>query len=311
MTDDEVRFQLAANAARRLVSQCLAHAERVSSRASDRLADAAPASPFGVDQTRALSGEHPQALKQMLDHLEAASNALVSHLAGLKRLLDDETFHPLPAMVIARSIAEVASSCVWMLGPGLSPDDRTARAYAAMFLAVQSSISTSTPDDAARMTKLRDELILELDKPGAGVQVVLRVRDGVAQDDVAQIIVGRSPTRARAKVQFAYSQRVRDEIPSVSGLYSAMSGVVHGEHVSITTSWNTPDAFARVIGHVAAESTQAWSRAVHDWVGVTPVVFLNEVDRQNILLSIPEATRLRVEARFAAILQARAGKAES
>lgn len=300
VTDDEERFQLAANAARRLASQSLAHAERVSSKMSDRIATAVPSSPYGVDEARALSGEHLLAFKQMIDHVEATCNALVSHLAGLKRLLDDDTFHPLPAMVLARSIAEVAASCVWMLRSGLSSDERAARGYAALFFAVQGSIAGSRPEDAERMKKLRDELIEELGQPGAGVKVERRVKDGVPQEDVAQIAVGRGRARARARVQFSYSQRVRDEIPSVSQLYSALSGVVHGEHASITTSWNTPDAYARVIGHVAAESTFAWSCAVHEWVGATPGVFLNQSDRQNILRSMPKPTRAEFIAKLAA-----------
>lgn len=295
VTDDEERFQLAANAARRLVSQCLAHARNVTSKMSDRVASASSSSPYRIDEARALEGEHPLAFKQVVEHVEATSNALISHLAGLKRLLDDDTFHPLPAWVLARSIAEVSASCVWTLRPGLSSNERAARGYAALFFAVQSHISSSQDEDAAVAKGLRDQLVEELQQPTTDVKVEYRVKDGIAQEDVAQIFVGRGRARARAKVAFNYSQRVKEEIPPVYPLYSALSGVVHGEHASITGSWRTPDAYARVIGHVAAESTEAWSRSVHDWFASTSGSFLNEGDRRNLLRSIPEPTRSRFQ----------------
>lgn len=299
VADDEERFQLAANAARRLVSQCLAHVKRVSSKMNDRIAAASRTSPYGADEARALKDEHLLAFKQMLEHVEATTNALVTHLAGLKRLLDDDTFLPLPAMVVARAIAEVAASGAWIVHPGLSSDERAARGYAAMFAAVENSISGSRPDDAAAMRKLRVRLRQQLGQPGTNVKIELRVNEhGVVHDDVAQVFVGRGRTRARAKVRFNYSQRVKDEIPRASELYSALSAVAHGEHASITTSWSTPDAYARVIAHVVVESTEAWSRAVHNWVGVTPGPFLNEDDRQNVIRSIPAATRASAVARF-------------
>lgn len=310
VTDDaDERFQLAANTARRLVSQCLAHAEKVSRKMSDRIAAATPTSAYRIDETRALAGQQLLAYKQILEHVEATTNALVTHLAGLKRLLDDDTFLPLPAMVLARAIAEVAASGAWIVHPGLSTEERAARGYAAMFAAVEKGIAASGPEDAAAMRKLRDKLIAQLQRPGTNVEIEYR-RDehGVVQDDVAQVFVRNGRSRARAKVRFKYSQRVRDEIPRASQLYSALSGVAHGEHASITTSWSTPDAYARVIAHVVVESTEAWSRAVHDWVGVTPGPFLNESDRGNILRSMPEATRASAMAKFAAAVQAGAVK---
>ena len=305
VADDEERFQLAANAARRLVSQCLAHAERVSSKMNDRIAAAPLTSPYGADETRALKDEHLLAFKQILEHVEATTNALVTHLAGLKRLLDDDTFLPLPAMVVARAIAEVAASGAWIVHPGLSSDERAARGYAAMFAAVENSIAASRPDDAAAMRKLRDRLQRQLGLHGTNVKTELRVNEhGVVQDDVAQVFVGKGRTRARAKVRFNYSQRVKDEIPRASALYSALSAVAHGEHASITTSWSTPDSYARVIAHVVVESTEAWSRAVHSWVGATPGPFLNADDRQNVIRSIPAATRASAVVKFTAAVAA-------
>jgi hypothetical protein len=263
---------------------------------SDRVASAVPSSPYGVDEARALSREHLLAFKQTIEHVEATSNALVSHLAGLKRLMDDDTFHPLPSMVVARSIAEVAGSCVWMLRPGLSSDERVARGYAAIFFAIQSSISSSRPEESSRTAELRDELVAELTQSGPSVKIERRVKAGIPQEDVAQVTVGR----ARARVRFSYAQRLKEEIPYVGGLYSGLSGVAHGEHASITTSWSTPDAYARVVGHVAVASTEAWSRAVHHWVGVTAGSFLNEQDRQDILRSMSEATRSGFAAELAA-----------
>lgn len=305
MDDDDERFQLAANAARRLISQCLSHVERVIAKMDTRIAAAVPASPYGRDEARALAGEHLLAFKQILEHVEATTNALVTHLTGLKLILDDHTFLPLPAMVIARAVAEVAASGTWILHPGLSSNERAARGYAAMFAAVENSILASRPEDAASIRALRDDLIQQLGQPGTDVKIEHRVNDdGTVQEDVAQVFVGMGRERARAKVRFNYSQRVKDEIPHASGLYSALSGVAHGQHASITTSWSTPDAYARVIAHVVVESTEAWSGAVHDWVGASAGPFLNDDDRANVLRSIPEATRANAEAKFAAMVQA-------
>lgn len=52
---------------------------------------------------------------------QTLSNALISHLRGLYVLMGHETFYPLPAMTVTRSIAEVASSLSWMLHPGSPP----------------------------------------------------------------------------------------------------------------------------------------------------------------------------------------------
>jgi hypothetical protein len=121
---------------------------------------------------------------------------------------------------------------------------------------------------------------------------------------VCPSFISKGRTRARAKVRFNYSQRVKDEIPRASALYSALSAVAHGEHASITTSWSTPDSYARVIAHVVVESTEAWSLAVHNWVGATPGPFLNENDRQNVIRSIPAATRASAVVKFTAAVAA-------
>lgn len=270
---------------------------------SDRLAAAASSSPYGIDEARALSGEHVLAFKQLIEHIEAMCNAMVSHLAGLKRLLTDETFHPLPAMVVARAIAETAASTSWMLHPGLSSD---ARAYAALFAVVERSVSDSQPADAARMKELREKLIAQLSAPGAGVTVRRGNKNGVEREHVAQVTVGRGRERVHANVSVNYSQRIDREIPAIGPLYKAMSGVAHGSQTAITTSWNTPDSYARVIGHVACAGTEAWSTALHAWFGATAGPFLNEDDRQNILLSIPAETRARATAKFTAAIIASA-----
>lgn len=303
MTDDSNdRFQLAAAATTRLVSQCVSHAERVSAKLNDRIAAAAGSSPCRLDEARALNGEHLLAFKQLLEHVEAMCNAMVSHLTGLKHLLSDETFHPLPAMVIARAIAEVAASTSWMLHPGLSSDERAARGYATMFAIVQRSIADAQPSDVARMKELREELIKQLAEPGGDLTIERGNKRGVIQEYVAQITIGRGHDKVRAKVAVNYSQRIEQEIPDIGPLYKAMSAVAHGTQTAITTSWSTPDSYARLIGHVASASTEAWSKALHDWVGASAGRFLNETDRQNILLSIPEATRARAIAKFAAMV---------
>ncbi|GAA3776426.1 hypothetical protein GCM10022240_29900 [Microbacterium kribbense] len=102
--------------------------------------------------------------------------------------------------------------------------------------------------------------------------------------EVAQVAVGN----AYAKTNFQYTQRIREQIPSSGGMYSVLSGIAHGEMIPVSTAWETPDTLARVVGTVVHQSVSAWSRAVHDWVGVTPAPFLNQSDIDDLIASMPE-----------------------
>lgn len=300
MTEEDERFQLAARSARRLIAQCVAHVERVTPKLGDRAAAAAASTPHGIDTERVLRGEHRVAFKALIELVEAKTNALVTLLAGLKLLLGNDTFLPLPAFAVTRSVAEVAANCAWLIHPGLTSDQRAARSYAATIYAAQRNLAAALPQDVLAMRSHLDDLIHTLGRPGSGVRLENRMKDGVRLDDIAQVIVvGPTRERARAKVEFNYSQRVRDEIPRAAGLYSTLSAAVHGEHVSVAASWNVPDAFARTIAHVAAESTVSWSRAVHDWVGAQVGPFLNEFDRRNVILSMPKTKRDEFAAKLA------------
>lgn len=295
--DEELReLQLAAGAARRLVSQCRAHVEQSSRKLGDRVNNSAPDTPCRTDFQRAVNGEHLHAFEHSIKRLEAMTNALVSHLNGLQVLLSGDTFYALPAMAIARSIAEVSSSTAWTLRQGLSPDERAARNYAALFAMLEKGIESAGAEEAIRTRAIREELVRRLEGSRPKVRIIRRVTNGETLEEVAQVRVGK----AGAKTQFQYSQRLRDEIPVIGGLYDQMSAATHGAHAAVSASFDTPATYARGIGHIALESTKTWSLAVHTWLGVTPAQFWNETDRQNLIDSIPAADRAEFEAELAA-----------
>ncbi len=281
--DDEYRFYLAVGAARKIVSQCRAHVESATSKLSSRVERAASATPHGRDLAAASDGDHSLAYRQRIAHVESMCNALLSHLRGLEVLLLHDTFYPLPAIPVVRSIAEVAASCSWILDSNIGPDERAARAYASLFRSLETTISATLPADAAMATMLRESLIQEL--RGRGVRVVRRVRNEVQTDEVSQVHVGRS----QAKTNYQYSLRVATEIPLIAGTYSGMSGITHGEYTHLSSSWDSPDTHARLIGLVSQRSVEAWSRAVHTWVGVEPGPFINPNDQKNLIRSMPRA----------------------
>lgn len=292
--DDDEEFYLATGAARRLVSQCRAHAEQTSKKLSDRISKAGQKTPCGIDQARAEAWVYAVSLNHAVKSIETLSNALISHLRGLYVLANHDTFYPLPAMTVTRSIAEVASSLSWMLHPGLVPDARTARSYASLFAMLDKGIASGRPTEAERTRQVKDTLIQKLESTRPKIHVRRRVKDGVAQDGVAQVRVNRE--HAQTSVQ--YSQRMREEIPLVGGLYAHMSAATHGGHAAVSASFDTPASYARGIGYVALESTKAWSRAVHTWIGATPAPFWNDLDEQNLVDSIPATQQAELLAAF-------------
>lgn len=275
-TDDE-RFQLAAHSARRLVAQCRAHVVKTNSTLGSRLEHAPAHTPFAIDASASKAGTHPLSFQARVDQLVVASNALMSHLEGLEVLLRHETFHPIPALPIARAIAEVCATSAWLVGPANNPDERAARGYASMFHTTH--VQRSTRPDLARTQ--RDHLIGFVRQ--AGGAIVYRKDDkGRVTEDVAQVGVGR----AMVKTAFQYTRRVAQEIPAIDGQYATLSGVAHGDLVHVWSTWDAPEAYARLIGSVVHCSVEAWSRTIHTWVGVSPAPFLNQDDVRNMVLSL-------------------------
>lgn len=276
--DDDARFQQAGYAMRRLVSQCTAHVRAAGAKLPERMAKAPPATDYAVDYVSARSGTHSVAYGHRLKQVESSCNALLSQLEGLRALVHLETLHTLPAITIARSIAELSASSCWLLKSGLSGDGRAARAYAALFRSLDSNKASF--DDSNR--QFRERLIAQLEKSHVRIAMALDKKNRPT-DEVAQVFVGR----AHAKTRFNYSQRIAEEIPTMGTLYSGLSGVAHGEHLHVSTSWETPDTYARLIGVVAYRSIDAWSRSLHSWIGVSPAPFLNPRDVDNLIQSIP------------------------
>lgn len=275
--DDDVRFQQAGHAMRRLVSQCTSHVRTAAAKLSERMTQAPPTTDYALDLAAARSNIHTIAYSHRLKQVESTCNALLSQLEGLRALVHLETLHSLPAITIARAIAELSASSCWLLKAGLSGDERAARAYAALFRSIDANRASSVS-----IGQYRVRLIEQLNRSHVRVEMALDKKRRPT-DEVAQVFVGRS----HAKTRFNYSQRIAAEIPTMGTLYSGLSGVAHGEHLHVSTSWETPDTYARLIGVVAHRSIEAWSRSLHAWVGVTPAPFLNPYDVENLIQSIP------------------------
>ena len=278
--DDDARFQLAAQAAGRIVRRSRAHV-RLTTKTLSRYTDIAPSSSlYATDRASAAAGNHRIAFNQTVKQVETLSNALVSHLDGLNVLMKHDTFHGLPATVIARSIAEVAASCSWILRPEVSADERAARAYAVLFHSLENSTPQLIPEDADRAVEMREKLIDLLS--ASGITVKRREKEGNKSEHVAQVSVGS----AHVKTGYRISDRVRAEIPAVGRMYAGLSSAAHGESLHVANAWEIPDSFARRIGIVVDESVMVWSKAVHRWFGVEPGLVGNEGDVKTIKQSI-------------------------
>lgn len=267
---EDERLQQAARAAQRLVSQCRAHVTRVTSRMSDWTKSASSTSRLGVDVAAVKAGSHYVAFEQRIKQVESDSNAIASHLYGLEILMTSDTFYPLPAVAITRSISELCANLSWILDQRIGADERAARGYAALFRAIEST-SAATP---AAAEEARNKLIGILDATNVRINRAVDKSTGRERPEVAQVIVGK----AHAKTRFQISQRIPDQIPSLGHMYSLMSGIAHGELAHVATSWETPDAVARLVGFVTHRAVNAWSLAMHDWVGIEPARFLNQTD---------------------------------
>lgn len=290
-TDNDARFQLAGEAARSIVRRCRAHA-RITNRSLERYtSNASATSPFAIDRDSAIMGRHRIAFDQTARQVETLSNALVSHLSGLHVLMQHDTFHGLPAAVIVRSIAEVAASCAWILRPEVSADERAARAYAVIFHSLENSAPQVFPEDAERVAKVREILVQQLS--GAGITVTRREKRSRMTDDVAQVSVGS----AHVKTSYQISQRIADEIPGIGSMYSGLSSIAHGESINVSNVWETPDLYARVVGHVVHESVAVWSKALHTWLDLEPSPIGNDADLQNLKQSIHPDTVAAIVAR--------------
>lgn len=148
-------------------------------------------------------------------------------------------------------------------------------------------IDEGDTERALRAKDTRELLVTRLKGSDPKGFVKRRFKDNVELEDVSQVTIGR----VHAKTRFQYSQRLREEIPMVGGLYSQMSAAAHGDNAEISAAFATPESFARGIGHVVLDSIQHWSLAVHTWLGVTPGQFWNDNDAHNLVYSIPEERR--------------------
>lgn len=202
-------------------------------------------------------------------------------------------FLPLPAISITRSVTEISAFTSWLLHPGISWQRRDARAYASLFGTVQNAITHTRRADSPRFVEVRNDLIPELAKQKVRVTYA-KDDSGTLTDRVDQVHVNN----ASEKVGFKYAHRIAKEIPSIAGTYSSMSAMVHGETGHVAVAYENQAACARLIGVVVLRSTEAWSVAVHDWVGVTSAELTYPEDWVNLVASIPADLRaeLRLEA---------------
>lgn len=280
------RFQVAARAAARIAVQCRAHSQRVNSRLSDWINGVSESAdtPCGRDKANAFAGRHDSNFGQRARHLEAQCNAMSSHLEGAEALLNHNPFLQLPALPVVRSVAEVAASCAWELDDNVSSDQRAARSYAMAFRSVEKIISQlgESTDQGRRFSAHRETLVEHLE--GQGYGVIRREKDGVRKPEVAQVRVGNE----YARTSFQISQRIAEQIPAVAVHYAGMSAIVHGEPEFLQMTWQTPDTLARLLAIVMLKSTEAWSDAIHAWLGNTkPAPFINPSDYNAVFHSMP------------------------
>jgi hypothetical protein len=281
MTDNEDdRFRQAHHAASRLVAQGLNHVNATINRMGQRIEVAPPSSPVRQDYASARAGGHSLAFHQTIAHLDALNYGIESNLQGLDVLMKHGTFSPVPATLVARAICEGAATCAWLLDPKVTADQRAARGYASLFRSLQKGISEVRPEDAGTFVAIRDRLINDLET--SQVAIRRRAKDGKECEDVSLVKVGTE----QARIGFTISQRVAKELPQIGGLYGSMSGVVHGEPSWLETARTAPDGKARLIGAVVRWSVEAWSGAVHAWVGVEHGRIFNENDFQRLIGTI-------------------------
>lgn len=281
MTDNEDdRFRQAHRSASRLVTQGLNHVTTTIGGMGQRIEVAPPSSPVMQDYASAQAGGHSLAFKQTVTHLEALNFGIESNLQALDVLMKHGTFYSVPATLVARAISEGAATCAWLLDPKVTADQRAARGYASLFRSVEKTISDVRPDDAAQAVDFRERLIKLLDPSQVTIQ--RRVKGGKQYDDVSVVTVGTE----HAKIGFTISQRVAEELRQIGGLYGSMSGVVHGEPSWLQTARTAPGGKARLIGAVVRWSVEAWSGAVHAWVGVEHGPIFNAGDVKRLAESI-------------------------
>ena len=280
------RLQIAAGPMRAVVGQCLTHAETSAGKLADRMKTASTRSPHGQDRAAAQAGRFRTAYRQRLSLLEDTTAGFLSQLEGLNVLLANEVFLPTPAVSVVRSVAEIAASTAWLLRADVSVEERAARSYAAVFRAVEKAQRYLGEESDVNLPDLRERLVAEVREQGA--IAVRREWKGVKQTEIASVTVGR----AHAKVEFQYTQRVATEIPQMGTLYSALSGIAHGEQMHLSSVADSPDSLARLIARITQWSVQAWSTAVHGWVGVQHGPFVNRQDLVNLLNSTPEEHRV-------------------
>ena len=280
------RLQIAAGPMRAVVGQCVTHAETAAAKLADRMERASARSPFGEDRAAARAGRFRTAYRQRLSLLDDTVAGFLAQLEGLNVLLANGVFLPTPAVSIVRSVAEISASTAWLLRADVSVEDRAARSYAAVFRAIEKANHSLGEGSDLELPELRERLVAEVREEGA--IAVRRVWKGVEQAEIASVTVGR----AHAKVEFQYTRRVAAEIPQMGTLYSALSGIAHGEQMHLSSVADSPDSLARLIARIAQWSVQAWSSAVHGWVGVQHGPFINRQDLVNLLNSTPEEHRM-------------------
>lgn len=288
--DDDPEFQLAMDASRRIVSQCRNHARKTMQELKANTETAAESTVFRKDLDRAVAGHHYRAFAQTQSHVEATGNAVLAHLEGLDTLLQDEYFRPLPATAVARAVAEVASSSCWILDSSADSDTRAARGYASLFRAMNLAIRHSESANSATVRKERRRLVKELSK--AGIEIGFVSPKAKKAEEVSSVTVGA----AKAATDYKLTERIKTHVDGIGEMYASLSSISHGESVHILTSWDDPGLHGRRIALVAMYSTQAWSKALSEWIGVAPAPFINRNDLRRLRESIPADRLARLEA---------------
>ncbi len=108
--------------------------------------------------------------------------------------------------------------------PGLAPDARPARSYAALFAMLDKGIASGRPSEAERTRQAKATLIQKLESARPKIQVTPRVKNGVAQDEVAQVTVKRQHARTSFSPQHPLAIAAAPSGPRSSGASRAPKG---------------------------------------------------------------------------------------
>jgi len=225
----------------------------------------------------------------MSAHLSASSFAIESMAQSIELHFASDTFLAVPTLVVTRALLEYAATAAWILDPQVSADQRLARNCAASIRAVERSVRELGPDfDGGKFQATRESLLNYYVAAGVDVQYFVDPKTNSVRREVRSVRVGT----ARAAINYNISQRISKQI-QIGDVYGILSSVAHGEQVAIAMTSVSIETQLRAIAFACFRSVEAYSTAVHAYVGAVPGGFINPQDLQDLLATFPHDVQER------------------